>query len=147
MKIKLRLGLPSGLFPSEFPTQTLYFPSSPIRVTWPDHLILLDLICVMICNDEYKIWSSSYASDILLLNNVQEAGELILFRTSCLIYHIILTMFNSAINDFCTNSTGLKSSLFTNTGYMTHYEQRQKTAQSVCDCLWGRGPRFFPRQG
>ena len=41
----LRLGLPSGLFPSGFPTKTLYTPiSSHIRATSPALLILLDFI-------------------------------------------------------------------------------------------------------
>jgi len=41
----LRLGLPSGLFPSGFPTKTLYMPFlSPTHATCLTHLILLDLI-------------------------------------------------------------------------------------------------------
>ena len=39
----LRLGLPAGLFPSGFPTQTLYTPLLLTRYM-PTHLIILDLI-------------------------------------------------------------------------------------------------------
>ena len=41
----LHQGLPSGLFPSSFPTKTLYnHLLTPINATYPAHLILLDFL-------------------------------------------------------------------------------------------------------
>ena len=55
LPIHQRLGLPSGLFSSGFPTKTLYTPlSSPIRATYPAHLILLNFITRTILGEEYK---------------------------------------------------------------------------------------------
>jgi hypothetical protein len=56
----LRLGLPSGLFPSGIPTNILNaFLFSPIRATFPVHRILPELIILIILGEEYKLWSSS----------------------------------------------------------------------------------------
>jgi hypothetical protein len=52
-----RLVLPSGLFPSGFPTDILYAFFSRIRATCPAHLIIFYLIILIILGEEYKLWS------------------------------------------------------------------------------------------
>jgi len=59
----LRLGLPSVLFPSGFPTKTLYTSLlSPKRATCHAHLILLDFITRTIFGEQYRSLSSSLCS-------------------------------------------------------------------------------------
>jgi hypothetical protein len=54
--LRLRLRLPSGLFPSGFPTNILYaFRFSPIRATCPVYLILLDFIIPITLGEDYKL--------------------------------------------------------------------------------------------
>ena len=56
----LRLGLPSWLFPSDFPTKTVYTPvSSTIHDTCTAQFNLLDFITHTILGEEYKSFSSS----------------------------------------------------------------------------------------
>jgi len=62
----LRLDLPSGLFPSGFPTKTFYTPLlSSIRATCPVHLILIDLIARTIYD---MIWYDMIWYDIFNCN-------------------------------------------------------------------------------
>ena len=78
----LRLGLPSGLFPSGFPTKNLYTPlSSPIHATCPDHFILLDFITRIILGEEYKSFSSSLCNLLHSLVTSSLLGPNILLKT------------------------------------------------------------------
>ena len=61
--LHLSLGLSIGLFPSGFPTKTLYTPiPSPIHAACRAHLIILDFITQTILDEEYRSLSSSLCS-------------------------------------------------------------------------------------
>ena len=76
----LRLGVPSGLFPSGFSTKTLYTPHfSPMHATFPVHFIF-GFITRTILSEEYRILSSSLCSflhSLLTLLNINVIFELI----------------------------------------------------------------------
>ncbi|PNF40281.1 hypothetical protein B7P43_G06544 [Cryptotermes secundus] len=84
------LGLPSGLLPSGFPTNILYaFLISPIRATYPIHLILLDLIILFILREEYKLRSSSLCSFLqppVTSSTPEYEKTVLIFRPSLYMY-------------------------------------------------------------
>jgi hypothetical protein len=70
LSFHIRLGLPSGLSPSGFPTKkkVYTFIFYPLRAMCHVHLILLDFIILLLFGEVYKSWSSSLSSDLLLFH-------------------------------------------------------------------------------
>jgi hypothetical protein len=64
----LRLGLPSCLFPSDFPTKTCYkFITSPVRQTCPANLVIFDLITIIISGEAYSLRNSSHIREKIVV--------------------------------------------------------------------------------
>jgi len=75
--VHLHLVLPSGLFPSGFPTKTLHVPLlSPIRATCLAHLILLDLITRTILDEKYRSFIFSLCSFLCSPVTSPPAGQI-----------------------------------------------------------------------
>jgi len=67
----LRLGLPSGLFPSGFPTKTLYTPlSSTIRATCPAHLFF-----AILSPSQYWVRSTNHLAPRYLSRRATERNQ------------------------------------------------------------------------
>jgi hypothetical protein len=76
--LRVSTSINSGLIPSVFPTNNLYaFLFSPIRATWPAHLILLDLIILIKLGEEFhyisytlKVGTVANSRNVLVLTNL-----------------------------------------------------------------------------
>ena len=94
----LCLILPDGLFPSVFPTKTLYTPLlSPMCAMCPTHLIHLDFITRIIFGEEYRSLSSSLCSLLHSPVTSSPVGLDILLGTlfsNALILHSFLSVSN-----------------------------------------------------
>ena len=115
LSFPLCLGLPSGLFPSGFPTKTLYTPLLfPIRATCPTHLILVFFLTQTKFGEEYRSLSSSL----------------------CSLVWIIIALYYSLFWKFCNN--GLMT-------VCAGWNMWSCLSENKCGCVWHINCRLFWR--
>jgi len=96
--ILIPIYTPSGLYPSGFPTKTLYMPFlSPIRATRSAHDILLDFVTRTILGEEYRSLGSSLCSFLHSLVTSPLSGPNILLNT--LFSNILSLHFSLNVSD------------------------------------------------
>jgi hypothetical protein len=120
----LRLGLPSGLIPSSFPTNTLYtFLFPPIRATCPANLILIGLIILIILGEVYK--SRSFFCCSILHRHVTSSlfGPHILLNT---LFSNTLSLFSSLnVRDKLSHQRKNYNRLYSNCYVLRQQTKRQ----------------------
>jgi hypothetical protein len=124
----LRLGLPSGVFPSG--NNILYsFLFSHIRAPCPAHLILLDLIILIILGEEYKLWQTKmYTMETTKIDPVLIYVSSLLSRTGIA----------QTVQPWTTGRTARVRFVF----WAQHQEQLQHPSNLLSNGYWG----FFPRR-
>ena len=141
----LRMGLPSGLFPSGFLTRTLCTPLlSRIRATCPTHLIFLDFTTRTILGKEYRSLRLCTTITIFVAEQAQRHEPWQFFLLSvfsfsqCLLYSVLSSSFIPNCRTL-TATSGNRHSL-----YLTVHNS--KSISELCDtyawsldsCYWNR---------
>jgi len=88
-------SLPSGLFPSSFPTKILYaYLLLPIHATRPVHLIPFELIIRIMPGEHYRLWNSSLCSFLQFPSTSSIFGQNIFLNARFSNIHTLCCLFN-----------------------------------------------------